>query len=105
MEGEGKGDKTPIRAKARANPNSWETHLARKRWDIGLLWSLSSRFMMMGKHLLALTDPKFGIPAGSIPMGITKLSSNWACQWSSVTVLKFCCLGGIFSECDLLVAG
>ena len=32
---------TPIRAKAqdtRANPNSWETHLVRKRWDIGLLY-------------------------------------------------------------------
>src|SRR6218665_3400899 len=31
---------TPIRAKAqdtRANPNSWETHLVRKRWYIGLL--------------------------------------------------------------------
>jgi len=31
---------TPIRARAqdtRANPNSWETHLVRKRWDIGLL--------------------------------------------------------------------
>ena len=28
---------TPIRAKAQdtsANPNSWETHLVRKRWDI-----------------------------------------------------------------------
>src|SRR6218665_4152028 len=32
--------RTPIRAKAqdtRANPNSWETNLVRKRWDIGLL--------------------------------------------------------------------
>src|SRR6218665_3581566 len=41
---------TPIRAKAqdtRANPNSWETHLARKRWDIGLLRALSLRIMMM----------------------------------------------------------
>ena len=37
---------TPIRAKAqdtRANPNSWETHLVRKRWDIGLLRALSPR--------------------------------------------------------------
>src|SRR6218665_288607 len=39
---------TPIRAKAqdtRANPNSWETHLVRKRWDIGLLRALSLRIM------------------------------------------------------------
>src|SRR6218665_1333417 len=41
---------TPTRAKAqgtRANPNSWETHLVRKRWDIGLLRALSPRIMMM----------------------------------------------------------
>src|SRR6218665_2506295 len=41
---------TPIRAKAqdtRANPSSWETHLVRKRWDIGLLRALSLRIMMM----------------------------------------------------------
>src|SRR6218665_1031722 len=41
---------TPIRAKAqdtRANPNSWETHLVRKRWEIGLLRALSLRIMMM----------------------------------------------------------
>src|SRR6218665_2852114 len=41
---------TPIRTKAqdtRANPNSWETHLVRKRWDIGLLRALSPRIMMM----------------------------------------------------------
>src|SRR6218665_1236913 len=41
---------TPIRVKAqdtRANPNSWETHLVRKRWDIGLLRALSLRIMMM----------------------------------------------------------
>src|SRR6218665_1545003 len=41
---------TPIRAKVqdtRANPNSWETHLVRKRWDIGLLRALSLRIMMM----------------------------------------------------------
>src|SRR6218665_2683941 len=41
---------TPIRAKAqdtRANPNSWETHLVRKRWDVGLLRALSPRIMMM----------------------------------------------------------
>src|SRR6218665_1603650 len=41
---------TPIRAKShdtRVNPNSWETHLVRKRWDIGLLRALSPRIMMM----------------------------------------------------------
>src|SRR6218665_253765 len=41
---------TPIRAKAqdtRANPNSWETHLVRKRLFIGLLQALSPRIMMM----------------------------------------------------------
>src|SRR6218665_2366494 len=44
---------TPIQAKAqdtRANPNSWETHLVRKRWDIGLLRALSLRIMMMKKE-------------------------------------------------------
>src|SRR6218665_2423935 len=45
---------SPIRAKAQdtiANPNSWETHLVRQRWDIarhiGLLGALSLRIMMM----------------------------------------------------------
>src|SRR6218665_3354779 len=41
---------TPIRAKAqdtRANPNSWKTHLVRKRWDTGLLRALSLWIMMM----------------------------------------------------------
>src|SRR6218665_3773270 len=41
---------TPIRAEAqdtKANPNSWETHLVRKRWDIGLLRALSLWIMMM----------------------------------------------------------
>src|SRR6218665_1098199 len=41
---------TPIRAKAhdtKANPNSWETHLVRKRWDIGLLRALRPGIMMM----------------------------------------------------------
>ena len=41
---------TPKRAKAqdtRANPNSGETYLVRKRWNIGLLRALSSRIMMM----------------------------------------------------------
>src|SRR6218665_1779050 len=45
-----KGRWTPIQAKAqdtRANPNSWETHLVRKRWCIGLLRALSLRIMMM----------------------------------------------------------
>src|SRR6218665_2644784 len=31
----------------RANPNSWETRLVRKRWDIELLTALSLRIMMM----------------------------------------------------------
>src|SRR6218665_2902251 len=42
--------RSPPLAKAqdtRANPNSWETHLVRKRWDIGLLRALSLRIMMM----------------------------------------------------------
>src|SRR6218665_350582 len=51
---------TPIRAKAqdtRANSNSWETHLVRKRWDIGLLRALSLWIMMVyddinGTHVL-----------------------------------------------------
>src|SRR6218665_1678103 len=41
---------TLIRANAqdtRSNPNSRETHLVRKRWDIGLLPTLSPGFMMM----------------------------------------------------------
>src|SRR6218665_2468377 len=51
MESEGKFDghqygRKP-RAPCRANPNSWETHLVRKRWDIGLLRALSLRIMMM----------------------------------------------------------
>src|SRR6218665_1130470 len=51
-----------IRAKAqdtRANPNSWETHLVRKRWDNGLLRALSPRFMMMMNFLTKLSH-KFG---------------------------------------------
>src|SRR6218665_1202055 len=43
---------TPIRTKAqdtRANPNSWETHLERKRWDIELLRALSLRIMMINR--------------------------------------------------------
>src|SRR6218665_2441736 len=48
---------TPIRAKAqdtRTNPNSWETHLVRKRWDIGLLQALSPRIMMMMIIMVAI---------------------------------------------------
>src|SRR6218665_4131284 len=44
------GRLTPIRAKAqdtKANPNSWETDLVRKRWDIGLLRALSLRIIIM----------------------------------------------------------
>src|SRR6218665_392894 len=49
---------TPIQAKAQdtiANPNSWETHLVRKRWDIGLLRALSPKIMMMMMMLLLVT--------------------------------------------------
>ena len=48
--GRREGRWTPIRAKAqdtRANPNSWETYLVRKRWNIGPLLALSPRMMMM----------------------------------------------------------
>src|SRR6218665_592492 len=41
---------TPIRAKAqdpRVNPNSWETHLVRERWDIVLLRSLNPWIITM----------------------------------------------------------
>jgi len=31
----------------KANPNSWEAHRVRKRWDTGLLRALSPRIMMM----------------------------------------------------------
>src|SRR6218665_996394 len=47
---------TPIRAKAqdtKANANSWETHVVRKRWDIGLLRALSPRIMMMMTRAIA----------------------------------------------------
>src|SRR6218665_1946226 len=50
---------TPIRAKVqdtRANPNSWETHLVRKRWDIGLLRALSLWIMMMMMMKAPLTE-------------------------------------------------
>src|SRR6218665_2458575 len=53
---------TPIRAKAqdaRANPNSWETHLMRKRWDIGLLRALSLRIMMMRMPLVKQTIERY----------------------------------------------
>src|SRR6218665_2296612 len=45
-----------IRAKAqdtRANPNSWKTHLVKKRWDIGLLRALNPRIMMMMTYSLS----------------------------------------------------
>src|SRR6218665_911641 len=48
---------TPIRAKAqdtRANPNSSETHLVRKRWDIGLLRALNPRIKMMMMMMMIL---------------------------------------------------
>src|SRR6218665_931309 len=52
---------TPIRAKAqdtRANPNSWETHLVRKSWDIGLLRALSLQIMMM---MMMMTGYKLNV--------------------------------------------
>src|SRR6218665_2351525 len=52
---------TPIRAKAqdtRANPNSWETHLLRKRWDIGLLRALGLRIMMMMMMMMNVNTMK-----------------------------------------------
>ena len=47
---------TPIRAKAQdtsANPNSWKTHLLRKRWDTGLLRALSLDY---DKSLMMMTE-------------------------------------------------
>src|SRR6218665_3344454 len=94
---------TPIRAKAqdtRANPNSWETHLVRKRWDIGLLRALSPRIMMMmmmtsretvllallhnnfrptvSQFLLYLVVPPFGLRPGAtwLSLGHERLSLN-----------------------------
>src|SRR6218665_2915248 len=61
---------TPIRVKAqdtRANPNSWEIHLVRKRWDIGLLRALSLWIMMM-----MMT----GIIMAGIPQGHTHTSPH-----------------------------
>src|SRR6218665_3247819 len=76
---------TPIRAKAqdtRANPNSWGTHLVRKRWDIGLLWALSLRIMMM--MMMTVT-----------PTGLTRLSctlsmgvQNVYCMMHQCTMVK-----------------
>src|SRR6218665_2699223 len=55
------GRLTPIRSKAqdtRANPNSWETRLVRKRWDIGLLRALSLRIMMMSLSVFLARETK-----------------------------------------------
>src|SRR6218665_3731354 len=63
---------TPIRAKAqdtKANPNSWETHLVRKRWDIGLIRALSLRIMVMMMNIHA-----------SIGYSVRKDSSIWIIQ-------------------------
>src|SRR6218665_647143 len=38
----------------RANPNSWKTHLVRKRWDIGLLRALNPRIMMMMMNIASI---------------------------------------------------
>ena len=60
---------TPIWAKAqdtRANPNSWETHLVRKKWDIGLLRAVSPRFMMMFLvYLYTLISGKYSNNSGT----------------------------------------
>src|SRR6218665_1329376 len=45
MESEGKGDGHQYGRKPRTP--EWETHLVRKRWDIGLLRALSLQIMMM----------------------------------------------------------
>src|SRR6218665_533354 len=68
---------TPIRAKAqdtRANPNSWETHLVRKRCDIGLLRPLSTRFTL----LIVISPGRF---------------TKQPCLASSVILLESACLG------------
>src|SRR6218665_2698095 len=49
-EGEGKGDGHQYGRKPwtpEPIPIAGKTHLVRKRWDIGLLWALSPRIMMM----------------------------------------------------------
>src|SRR6218665_218435 len=48
---------TPIRVKAqdtRANPNSWETHLVRKRWDIVLLRALNPKIIHVRVYVTML---------------------------------------------------
>src|SRR6218665_3213529 len=41
---EGRWTPTWVKAQdTRANPNSWDTHLVTKRWDIGLLWGVEHR--------------------------------------------------------------
>ena|SRR6218665_158903 len=88
---------TPIRAKAqdtRANPSSWETHQVRKRWDIGLLWALSLRIMMM--MMISTTHTKIKICSGvSIDKNAfhevfvqylgTEFSDLWlvSCRWAT----------------------
>src|SRR6218665_798602 len=68
---------TPIRAKAqdtRANPNSWETHLVRKRWDIGLLQALSLRIMMMMMTINCAAELNMGLHLKAC-IGLTGVSS------------------------------
>jgi len=67
---------TPIRAKAqdtRANPNSWKTHLVRKRWDIGLLRALNPRIMML---MMKIDD--------------TFLDYRLFCRWFRLNFVTFC---------------
>src|SRR6218665_1871736 len=64
MESEGKGDGHQYGQKprtpdvTRANPNSWETHPVRKRWDIGLLRALSLRIMMMMMMMIMMVTSR-----------------------------------------------
>src|SRR6218665_2018398 len=61
---------TSIRAKAqdtRTNPNSWETHLVRKIWDIGLLRALSLRIMMVMLKLIYNWLEVNGLQTGRMP--------------------------------------
>src|SRR6218665_372852 len=59
---------TPIRAKAQdtiANPNSRETHLVRKRLDIGLLRALSPELMMISVRKRGVQVYSLQLPVSS----------------------------------------
>src|SRR6218665_3803227 len=70
---------TPIWAKAqdtRANSNSWETHLVRKRWDIGLLRALSLWIMMM---MMSLSNklPEISLLLAQTKLSVLALTETW----------------------------